>query len=158
MREDDYDLIEHDGDIEDAIDRRMASVQASVRERPVHEVVGVQSADGDQDSVKKADDESKVMNDTLRPQLPLAPALAAVHIEAIERRLMAARAVRLLRVSLTQADADPETAMVAAEDIILRWRLDLAVLEEEATPPVAATMPAASSTPLTVNPQQGQRP
>ena len=109
-------------------------------------------AQGKQDAVKKAHDESKVMDDSLRPQVPLAPCQAAVHIGAIERRLMATRAVRHLRACLTQADADPEKAMRSAEDIILMWRIDGALLEEEAPPPVEAMMPAISRTTMTVKP------
>ena len=63
--------------------------------------------------------ESKVMDDSLRPQVPLAPCQAAVHIEAVEQRLMAARAVRHLQACLTEAANDPEKTMRSAEDIIL---------------------------------------
>ena len=87
-------------------------------------------AQGKQDAVKEAESkvmddslrqkaESKVMDDSLRPQVPLAPCQAAVHIEAVEQRLMAARAVRHLRACLTEAASDPEKAMRSAEDIIL---------------------------------------
>ena len=37
------------------------------------------------------------------------------------------------------------------------WRIDAALLEGEATPPVAAMMPAISRTTMTVKPQHSQR-
>ena len=126
-------------------------------------------AQGKQEPVKEAESkamtdslrqqaESKVMDDSLRPQVPLAPCQAAVHIGAIEQRLMAARAVRHLRACLTQAAADPISAMRSAGDIILMWRIDVAFLKEEASPTDAAMMPAISGTAMTVEPQHSQSP
>ena len=63
---------------------------------PIDNDVETHRAQEEQDAVKKAHHESKVKDDSLRPQVPLAPCQAAVHIEAVEQRLMAARAVRHL--------------------------------------------------------------
>ena len=80
--------------MENAFDRRMACPPCISKEpwwtswspsggdedmgKPIDEDVETHRAQGKQDAVKKAHDESEVMDDSLRPQVPLAPCQAAL--------------------------------------------------------------------------------